>query len=79
MICVNINYRLGVEGFVTIPGGTTNNGVRDMLFALKWVQQNISAFGGDQNNVTIFGESAGGTAVSVLVASPLSKGLFQKQ
>lgn len=78
VICVNINYRLGVEGFVTIPGGTTNNGVRDMLFALKWVQQNISAFGGDQNNVTIFGESAGGTAVSVLVASPLSKGLFQK-
>jgi para-nitrobenzyl esterase len=77
-VAVNINYRLGVEGFLTIPGASTNLGLRDMLAALKWVQNNIEAFGGDSTNVTVFGESGGGIAVACLLASPLSAGLFSR-
>ena len=78
VVAVNINYRLGVEGFVSIPGGSTNLGLRDMLAALHWVQENIAAFGGDPANVTVFGESGGGIAVACLLASPLSAGLFSR-
>lgn len=76
VVCVTINYRLGIEGFLPITGAPTNLGLRDQLFALKWVQDNIAAFGGDPRNVTAFGESAGAMSVANLVASPLAKGLF---
>ncbi|HUD91875.1 carboxylesterase/lipase family protein [Sphingobium sp.] len=77
-LLVSINYRLGVDGFLPIPGIPTNLGLRDQIFALKWVRDNITAFGGDPNNVTVFGESAGGMSVANLTASPLVKGLFRR-
>lgn len=75
---VTIQYRLGPLGFATTgdsmaPG---NYGMLDQLEALKWVQENIQAFGGDKSKVTIFGESAGGSSVGLLIMSPLSKNLF---
>lgn len=73
-IVVTINYRLGPLGFL----GDGNYGILDMLSALRWVQRNISAFGGNENNVTIFGESAGGSAVISLLASPEINGLAHK-
>ncbi len=78
IVCVTINYRLGIEGFLPIPGAPTNLGLRDQIFALSWVRDNIAAFGGDRDNVTIFGESAGAMSVANLVASPLAKGLFKR-
>lgn len=86
VILVSINYRLGPLGFLAHPGLTMedpnrssgNYGILDQIAALKWVQKNIANFGGDPNNVTIFGESAGGSDVSTLVATPLAAGLFQK-
>ena len=83
VVIVSINYRLGALGFLPDPvlaaGGETegNFGFHDMLAALRWVQDDIGAFGGDPSNVTIFGESAGGIAVGILLASPLADGLFQ--
>jgi len=84
VIVVTIGYRLGALGFLAHPDLSAENdkhtsgnyGLLDMVAALKWVQRNISAFGGNPNRVTIFGESAGGIAVSMLCASPLAKGLF---
>lgn len=70
VLLVAINYRMGVEGFLPIPGVPTNLGLRDQLFALRWVQDNIAAFGGDPANVTVFGESAGAMSVANLIASP---------
>ena len=78
VICVAINYRLGLDGFLPVPGVPTNLGLRDILFALNWVQDNIAAFGGDRGNVTVFGESAGAMAIADLVTSPLAKGLFRR-
>ena len=86
VVLVSINYRLGALGFLSHPalsaesdhGVSGNYGILDQIEALRWVQRNIAAFGGDPDNVTIFGESAGGTSVSVLCASPLAKGLFHK-
>ncbi len=78
IVCVTINYRLGIEGFLPIEGAPTNLGLRDQIFALHWVQDSISAFGGDPSNVTVFGESAGAMSVANLVASPLAKGLFRR-
>lgn len=78
VVCVTINYRLGVEGWLTIPGAPTNLGMRDMVAALKWVQANIAAFGGDPANVTIFGESAGAMSIGNLVVSPPAQGLFRR-
>lgn len=77
-VCVAINYRMGIDGFLPVPGVPTNLGLRDMLFALAWVQRNIAAFGGDPAKVTVFGESAGAMAIADLVTSPLAKGLFQR-
>ena len=73
-VIVSINYRLGAFGFL----GTGNYGTLDIISALRWVQRNIAAFDGDVNNVTIFGESAGGSAVVSLMSSPEAKGLFHK-
>lgn len=86
VVVVTINYRLGVFGFMAHPELTAesdvhssgNYGLLDMVKALEWVQKNIAAFGGDPKRVTIFGESAGSSAVNFLMASPLSKGLFQR-
>ncbi len=78
VLMVAINYRLGVEGFLPIPGIPTNLGLRDQMFALIWVQDNIAAFGGDPANVTVFGESAGAMSVANLIASPLAKGLLRR-
>jgi para-nitrobenzyl esterase len=78
VVCVAINYRMGIDGFLPIPGVPTNLGLRDMLAALAWVRDNIAAFGGDPANVTVFGESAGAMAIADLIASPLATGLFQR-
>ena len=86
VILVTFNYRLGRLGFFAFPGLSRehpeelkgNYAYTDQLEALKWVQRNIAAFGGDPKNVTIFGESSGGASVHALVSSPLSPGLFQK-
>ena len=86
VITVNMGYRLGVFGFYgseelqkESENGTTGNyGLLDQIQALKWVQENIAAFGGDPDNVTLAGESAGSACVSALCASPLAKGLFRR-
>ncbi len=78
IVCIAINYRLGIDGFLPIPGVPTNLGLRDMIAALRWVKVNAAAFGGDPTNVTVFGESAGAMAIADLVASPLAKGLFRR-
>jgi len=86
IVLVTFNYRLGVFGFLSNPeltresgrGASGNYGMLDQVAALRWVRDNVAAFGGDPGNVTIFGESAGSFAVSALVASPLARGLFHK-
>ena len=78
IVCVAISYRLAIDGFLPILGAPTNLGLRDMLAALRWVRDNVSAFGGDPDNITLFGESAGGMALADLVTSPLAKGLFKR-
>lgn len=78
VILVAINYRMGIDGFLPIPGVPTNLGLRDQIAALHWVQANIAAFGGDAGNVTVFGESAGAMSIASLIASPLTKGLFRR-
>jgi para-nitrobenzyl esterase len=85
VVLVTINYRLGVLGFLATSdlakeaNGTAGNyGLLDMIAALRWVKASIKNFGGDPENVTIFGESAGSAAVSTLIASPAARGLVQK-
>lgn len=86
VIVVNLGYRLGVFGYLADEGlkaesehGTTGNyGLLDQIKALEWVQKNVAAFGGDPNNVTVAGESAGSASVSAICTSPLAKGLFQR-
>lgn len=86
VIFVSINYRVGVFGFMAHPElskesghqASGNYGFLDQIAALKWVQKNIAVFGGDPNNVTIAGQSAGAFSVTALIASPLAKGLFHK-
>ncbi|XP_046960644.1 bile salt-activated lipase-like [Vanessa cardui] len=80
VILVTFNYRLGALGFIclNIKEAPGNAGLKDQIAALKWVQKNIAAFGGDPDNVTVFGESAGGTSVSLLLASEASTGLFKR-
>src|SRR6185437_8453253 len=85
VVLVSIAYRVGVLGFFSHPElsaespqhVSSNYGLLDMIAGLQWVKKNIAAFGGDPDKVTIFGESAGGIAVSQLCASPLAKGLFE--
>lgn len=88
VVVVSINYRLAALGFLStealqaeresLDGGAGNMGILDMLAALRWVQANIAAFGGDPDNVTIFGESAGGSAVCSLLAADGAEGLFHR-
>ncbi len=79
-VVVTLNYRLGALGFLVIddPTCTPNVGLLDQVAALEWVRDNISAFGGDPDNVTIFGESAGGGSVLSLLSMPSAVGLFQR-
>jgi len=76
VVLVSINYRLGIDGFALLPGAPANRGLLDQVAALEWVRDNISAFGGDPANVTIFGESAGAMSVVTLLAMPAADGLF---
>lgn len=79
VVVVTFNYRLNALGFSFIPGiSTAPLGILDQIAALKWVRDNIESFGGDAENVTIFGESAGGWSVSTLLAMPEAKGLFHR-
>jgi para-nitrobenzyl esterase len=87
VVLVAMNYRLGALGFFAHPALTkeakkgeplANYGLMDQIAALKWVKRNIAAFGGDPDNVTIFGESAGGADVLTLMVTPAARGLFQK-
>lgn len=84
VIAVTVNYRLGPLGFACLPelekeaGHTGNYGLYDQLTALKWVRENIVAFGGDPGNITVMGQSAGAMSVQQLVLSPLTKGLISK-
>lgn len=86
VIVVTANYRLGVLGFLAHPDLTKesrnqssgNYGLMDQIAALSWIQQNISAFGGDPENVTVVGQSSGAISISALVSSPLAKGLFHR-
>jgi para-nitrobenzyl esterase len=85
VVVVTLNYRLGALGFLNlkeITGGqipaTGNEGILDQIAALKWVKNNIAAFGGDPGNVTVFGESAGGTCIQILMGLPQAAGLFHK-
>jgi para-nitrobenzyl esterase len=78
IVCVAINYRMGIDGFLPIPGAPTNLGLRDQIAALAWVRDTIPAFGGEPENVTVFGESAGAMSIGNLVTSPLAQGLFRR-
>lgn len=84
VVVVSVNYRLGVMGFFGHPaitagdGPAANFGLLDQIAALEWVRDNIASFGGDPNNVTIFGESAGGFSVCALATSPAADGLFRR-
>jgi para-nitrobenzyl esterase len=86
VVVVTINYRLGMFGFLALPqlsaedehGSSGNYGLEDQVAALQWVADNIAGFGGDPQNVTIFGESAGGWSVCNLMATPLAAGLFHR-
>ncbi len=86
VMVVTVNYRLGRFGFFAHPSLTqedpavplANYGLLDQIAALEWVKENAAAFGGDPTNVTVFGQSAGGVAISYLLATPLAKGLFQR-
>ena len=78
IVFVSLNYRLGPIGFAYLPDAPANRGLLDQVAALEWVQRNIEAFGGDPTNVTIFGESAGGMSVTLLLSSPRTAGLFSK-
>ena len=85
VVYVSINYRLGPLGYLDLTGLSSdrrtfdgNLGLRDQVAALQWVQRNIAGFGGDPDNVTVFGESAGGNAVTTLLATPSAEGLFAR-
>ncbi|MUH34375.1 carboxylesterase/lipase family protein [Zobellia amurskyensis] len=84
VVVVSINHRLNVLGFLDLSAysdkykHSANNSISDMVIALEWVRDNISNFGGDPNNVTIFGQSGGGAKVNTLMAMPKAKGLFHK-
>jgi carboxylesterase type B len=78
VICMAINYRVGPDGFLYFGQGDANRGLLDQIAALQWVRDNIAAFGGDPDHVTIFGESAGGMSVGTLLAMPRAEGLFRR-
>ncbi|MGW7386118.1 carboxylesterase/lipase family protein [Streptomyces sp. NPDC054794] len=78
IVLVTINYRLGIPGFLHLPGAPDNRGLLDVIAALRWVQQNIDAFGGDPGNVTLCGQSAGATIVGAVLATGSAAGFFRR-
>ncbi|WP_439678897.1 carboxylesterase/lipase family protein [Embleya sp. MST-111070] len=78
VVLVTVNYRLGIAGFLDIPGAPANRGLLDVVAALRWVRDNIAAFGGDPRNVTLFGQSAGATIVGAVLAGPEAAGLLRR-
>jgi para-nitrobenzyl esterase len=78
VVVVTFNYRMGIEGFAQIEGAPANRGLLDQVAALEWVRDNIRAFGGDPDRVTVFGESAGGGSVAALLAMDRAAGLFRR-
>ncbi|MFE7807035.1 carboxylesterase/lipase family protein [Streptomyces sp. NPDC057430] len=77
-VVVTCNYRLGFEGFGHVPGFPGNRGLLDQIAALEWVRDNIAAFGGDPDNVTVAGQSAGGGSIASLMSSARADGLFRR-
>ncbi|WP_257002503.1 carboxylesterase/lipase family protein [Streptomyces sp. WZ.A104] len=78
VVLVSVNYRLGVEGFGVFPDAPANRGLLDQLAALEWVRDNIAAFGGDRDRVTVAGESAGAVSIAALLATDRAAGLFRR-
>ncbi len=77
-VVVTLDYRVGFEGFGHLPGAPDNRGLLDQLAALRWVRENIAAFGGDPDAVTVFGQSAGAASIALLLAAPAAEGLFRR-
>jgi Carboxylesterase type B len=78
VVVVTFNHRIGVEGYAYLPGVPANRGLLDQVAALRWVQENIAAFGGDPDQVTVFGESSGAGAIASLLVMPAADGLFRR-
>jgi para-nitrobenzyl esterase len=78
VVLVTFNHRVGVEGYAYLPGVPANRALLDQVAALRWVQENIAAFGGDPDRVTVFGESAGAGAIAALLVMPAAAGLFHR-
>ncbi|WP_405677023.1 carboxylesterase family protein [Streptomyces sp. NBC_01511] len=78
VVLVTVNYRLGIPGFLDLPGAPANRGLLDVLAALRWVRDTVATFGGDPENVTVFGQSAGATLTGALLATPQAGGLFRR-
>ncbi len=78
VVVVTFNYRVGVEGYAYLPGVPANRALLDQVAALRWVRENIAAFGGDPDRVTVFGESAGAGAIAALLVMPAAAGLFRR-
>ena len=79
VVAVSINYRLGALGFLCLPGVSDGNlGLLDQVAALRFVRDNIAAFGGDPDNVTVVGQSAGAASIAILMTMPAGRGLFRR-
>ncbi|WP_258342813.1 carboxylesterase/lipase family protein [Saccharopolyspora gregorii] len=78
VVLVSVDYRIGAPGWLSLPGAPDNRGLLDVLAALRWVRAEIGAFGGDPDNVTVAGQSAGATVVGAVLAEPAARGLFRR-
>ncbi|MFE7601770.1 carboxylesterase/lipase family protein [Streptomyces sp. NPDC057494] len=78
VVCVTLNYRLGADGFLRLPGRPDNRGLLDQIAALRWVRDTIESFGGDPDRVTVFGESAGAMSIGALLTAEAARGLFHR-
>ena len=78
IVVVTVNYRVGIDGFMTLDGMPDNRGLLDQVAALQWIRRNIASFGGNPDDVTISGQSAGAQSVMLLMGMPMAQGLFRK-
>jgi para-nitrobenzyl esterase len=78
VVVVTLNYRVAAEGFMFVDGAPANRGLLDQIAALQWIRDNIAGFGGDPQNVTLFGESAGAGSIALLMIAPAAAGLFRR-